>query len=95
MDINNEITEEILSDSDSIDESILKLVYNKSLEKLNLDNDEENIIITPNKTEKPKKNKSQKKNTMSLNTFYQINTIKENNNIRRFNPRLPPYNIKK
>ena len=87
--------DEILSDEiidDTIDESILKLVFEKNLKRndLILDLELKNQSLNNNIINKSKKIKTKK--YISLQSFLKTDKpIYEN--IRKFNPRLPPYNL--
>jgi hypothetical protein len=84
-----EIENEILSDDD-IDESILKLVYEKNLNRddsiLDLELNQK-LLINNDKIKK-----KQKKNITSLQNFLKI-VNSPNDNLRKFNPKFPPYNL--
>ena len=122
-----------ITSHESIDESILKLIYEKNLQKINNDSDskllEESVALeilykntlnvslqnslTSNKSKTNLQNKKKKfipvqnfliSNLINTKTENCINdkvfVIKkekfntEDNNLRKFNPRLPPFNKK-
>uniref|UniRef100_A0A6C0EBV3 Uncharacterized protein n=1 Tax=viral metagenome TaxID=1070528 RepID=A0A6C0EBV3_9ZZZZ len=99
-DINNiiEDTNYIIEENDNdiiedneIDESILKLVYEKNLEKNDslLDLELNNHI---DNTKKNKKHKNKIRYNISLQELHKNPINNEKTNIiRKFNPRLPPY----
>jgi hypothetical protein len=83
-------------EEEEIHPDILQLVFAKNLEKK--DND---LVITEKENSKKiksneKKNNEKKNTNLSLHNFYNLNQPKQNKNFtRQFNPRLPPFYIKK